>query len=102
MGSLRIGPALFGACDERRVEIASLGPQLRARRTDAVSAFGDRLVPGGDLCVPAIAQPVPLEPCHELVERRGAPLHSMRGKRLTENAPRLLSFLEQPEHEELQ
>src|SRR3954470_17431967 len=98
---LCIRPPRRGAPDDRSVEVARLGPELRARRTQPVTPLGDSLVPYRDLLVPAVDQPVPLEPRHQLIERRCAALDAMRLQRLAQHAPGLLVLAQQAEHQEL-
>src|SRR4051812_43880269 len=95
---LCIRPPGRRAPDDGGVEVAGLGPELRARGTQPVTPLGDGLVPYRDLLVPALDQPVPLEPRHQLIERRRAPLDAMRLKRLAQHAPGLLVLAEQTEH----
>src|SRR5262249_23678293 len=90
------------AADERRVEVPRFGPQPGPGRTEPVAPLRDRLVPDGDLFVPAVDQLVPFEARHQLIEGRRAALHAVGRDGLADDAPRLSAVAEQAEDEELQ
>ena len=86
----------------RGIEIARVRPQLRARRSQLVASFGDRLVPDRDLFVPAVDQPVPFEPRHQLIEGRGRSADAVRGQTVPNHSSWLFAVAQQSEHEKLQ
>src|SRR5262245_39846966 len=93
---------LVGAFDERRVEVPRFAPESGPGRADPVAALRDRLVPGADLFVPAVDQPVPLEARHQLIERRSGALHAVRGDGLADDTSRPLPVAPEAEDEDLQ
>src|SRR6185503_5275032 len=71
------------------VERPRLTPRARAAGGDAIPPLADGLVADDDGLVPALEEPIALEPRHQLVERGTSTPHTVVGNDIADDTPGL-------------